>query len=1154
MINVANVLPVTGTHWGELAATVLGLPPDVVAERAETRSFTELGGTSLLAIEYVARLAEEQSRSADIAALLGPQPLAVAAPGTPSAPRRQVPEPAAKRDGPISRSQQGMLLGEELWGADPSPNHLLFSATITGALDAARLKSALARVTGRHDALRTVFTRDPATGALGRRVIPGWEPVIIEQELPPPPPGTEPADVVHALLAPSAPRLLRPYDQPPVVFVVTSTGNDRVVLSILVHHVVADGWSIGLLWEQIAAEYGGTGGGDPSVDDIIELEQAATARGSAADRAAALEGWPQVVELPSDLERPQTRSPAGCRLPFSLSAAARAGCAELAEAAGVTRNSVLLAAWALVIARRAGVTRLIMGLPSAGRVTAASRQVVGCYVKLLPVPCEILDDETVIGYVRQTARRLHEALAYGDVPVEDIVTALGASSSPSRTPLAQVGFAAHDELVPAAVTAGDLTFAISEGHCGGTPLEAMLYVQRWDPVPVLALECATSVLAPDEAASLASGLEHTLAEMAAARHGPLADVRTVTASQHRQLIAAGAETPADTSMGLWDLIEATAARHPEAIAVRDTDPSRTLTYGQLIAAAQAQSARLAAAGVSEGDCVAISVRRGIAEVVAVLAVLRLGAAYTGLDPVLPPAVAGAMLDRAGVRVITGDPGRLAVLGDARAGRQTVPIIDPSAAACAGTGGADAAGVPPAAPPDPERTAYVGFTSGSTGAPKGTMVPCRGVLRLALDPVFLRPGACARFMRVSPLAFDLSTLEIFAPLLAGGTIEVLPGAQVTPDALAEFLRGRAVTGVWLTSGLFRLVADYRPDAFRGVIQLLAGGDVVPPQQVAKVLRACPGLRVTNGYGPTENTTFTTVFHVDDPVAAAAGSVPIGRPIPGTGVLVLDHAGRLVPPGGVGELCTYGVGLATGYLGQPAETAKVFGRFSPGIDQVLYRTGDLARWDRTWNLRFLGRRDRQLKIRGFRVELDSVTTVLREYPGVRDAAAAATSIGNGGRQILAAIAAPPDPELPAALRSFAAERLPGYAVPALWAIVEEFPLTTNGKLDVRRLTEIATDQDAGSEAAEAPGGGDPIEQALAQAWQEALGHRGFGRHDRFLDVGGNSLLLLHVHAILGRTLPRYRVTMADLYRHQVIADLAAALRTRAGAELFPQRIPE
>jgi amino acid adenylation domain-containing protein len=1126
-----------------LVAQVLGCDASDVASRAGDASFAMLGGTSLQAIELAAVAPPRCGRALDVMALLEPRPLAEVL--TAARPAGMLPGPAPARPGEsseLSRAQSAMLFGERLYR--DSAFHLLFSADIRGQIETPRLRSALAALTRRHSCLRTVFTSDDEQGGLGRRVLDRWQPVLIEQTLPVLA-GADLVATVHAMLAPASACMLEPFERPPVAFVLTRADAQRAVLSIVVHHAVVDGWSIGLLWRELAAEYvapvapparsGDAGAAAPSMDAVIGMEGTAEVKQALRQRVAVLAGLPGTVEIPSDLQGARRLNRAGTRLVFGLSEQARIGCASLTGALGLTRNTVLLAAWALVIARRTAMSEFVMGMASACRTTADSLRLVGPCGNMLPVVCQITDGGSVGEYLRETAAQMRAALDATWVPFEEVVAALGLGGDDARSPLVQVAFASHDELVPDVLHAGNLTLRIHEGHCGATVFDAVLYVQRWGESPRLALEYATSALRPDEAAELAQAVDRVVVEMAAAPQGPLADVRTMTAAQRRWLEALADGPDAATGTGLWPLVEEAAGRNPDGIAVRDADPARTLTYRQLLRAAGAQSAELAAAGVAADDCVALAVGRSAREIVAILAVLRLGAAYLGIDPGIPAADVSAMLDAAQAGVVLGDEGLAAPLGIALVGRTWLPIIDPWDPA-AGDGP-----LPVPAEADPSRIAYVAFTSGSTGIPKGTRVPDRGVVRLTLNPAYLRPGAAERFARLAPLAFDASTLEIFTPLLAGGTVEVVPGPYPTPDSLAEFLRDREITGLWLTSGLFRLVADHRPDAFAGLRQLLTGGDVVPPGQAARVLRVCPGLRLSNGYGPTENTTFTTVHHVDDP-AEVTDPLPIGRPVPGTGVLVLDGAGRLVPPGGIGELYTYGAGLALGYVGPPDETARAFGRFSPETDRTLYRTGDLARWDGTGRLRFLGRRDRQVKIRGFRIELDAVARVLREHPAVTDAAVMPTATAD--RRLVAGVVATGDAKLLDSVRRLAAERLPGYAVPSLWAVVSELPLTVNGKVDAARLQELATV--GASEAAAAPSIHGDIEQAIADTWQQVLGTSGFGTSDTFFDAGGDSLQLLRVAASLRRKMPHHEVTIQELYAHRTIGALADHLRARsAGA---------
>ncbi|WP_084963697.1 non-ribosomal peptide synthetase [Thermoactinospora rubra] len=1151
-----------------LAARLLGRPEEELAREAAVHSFTALGGTSLLAMTLVAEAGRQAGRVPELAALLGRRPLAEvlaeAAPLVSAA--GQEPPPGGR---PLLPAQEGILFGESLgWS---SAYHLLFSLRSSALLDEGRLGGALQRLVDRHESLRTVF--EPSDGEAGprRRVLPRGRPYVLRQVLRPAP-GVDPVEQVHRQLGAAGARLLHPFARPPVVFALTEVrpdgGEPWHLVSLLVHHALVDGWAIGLLLRELGRQYREPDDSPgPSPELAARRHQALSESGRLEEltrrRVEQLAGAPTSLNLPTDLGPSPRHDGTGVRIAATLSPEAVTAWREAARRHGVTGTVVLLAAYALVLARRTGGREVLIGLAGAARPTPELAEVVAACSRVAPVRC-VIDDKGGTGeYIASVAEALADAVAAQEVPFERLVDHLNAHGGP-RSPLVQAVLGVHDELLPERVSFGETDAVVHEGHCGGAPFELSLFLQRGGGRPRLVLEYGSAVLTPAEAADLLDSLDAALVELAAG--GPLGEARTVSAAQHRRLLAARS-TPGDVDADVWSLVAGTARRHPGAPAVRDAD-GRTLDYARLVAAAEAQAHALATRGVRAGQLVAIAQPRSAAEIVAVLAVLRLGAGYVGVDPGLPETRLRAMLETARPAAVVGpEPvaARLAAL--APEGCAAVPPLDPFTCAPAPS---------PEAGAEPSDVAYVAFTSGSTGVPKGVRVPHRAIARLVAGPDPVAPcGPGERMLRLAPLAFDASTLEIFGPLAGGGCVEVYPPGVPSPPDLAAFLAERDVTVLWLTAGLFRIMADLAPEAFGRVRQVLTGGDVVPPAQVRALLRRRPGLRVTNGYGPTENTTFTTVYHadsesdVDDPL-------PIGTAIPGTGTIALDADGRIVPPGGVGELYATGSGLALGYLGGPDEA---FSLAAPGDGARTYRTGDLVRLDGQGRWRYLGRRDQQVKIRGFRIELEEVVRPLLEHPGVRDAVVVTVGADADSRRLLAAVvpAGPADAsDLVRQVHAEAARTLPGYAVPSLWAVVPEIPITANGKVDRAGLERVArpaasaeAPSDAGTPATESqghPAPAEPAQETTAEGppagtpeanaaegppagtperiafdgWRAAL-----GRPPRHLDAdffasGGDSLAMARLVGWLKKE-HGVRISLAELYRKPTAGRLTDLVRS-------------
>jgi len=590
------------------------------------------------------------------------------------------------------------------------------------------------------------------------------------------------------------------------------------------------------------------------------------------------------------------------------------------------------------------------------------------------------------------------------------------------------------------------------------------------------------------------------------------------------------------------LFAAQVARHPDAVAVESaarsmTDPPTTWTYAELDLRSTALSRALRRHGVGQDVPVAVAVPRSAELIAVLLAVLKAGGAYLPIEPGTPPARIATML--AGVPLVLVTAATAAAVPDV-AGVTVLRLDDPAAGPADVM--ADAPDDPAAEPAPPQRghplgLAYVGFTSGSTGTPRAVAVPHRAVVRLVSGQTFAPLGPGERVLQLAPVAFDASTLEIWGALLTGATVVVAPPGPLGLAETAALLRTTGVTVAWLTAGLFHQLAEADPDALAAVPWLLAGGDVLDPGAVRVVLAARRGRPLVNGYGPTENTTFTAC-HVLTEQGQVGRTVPIGRPIRHTTVHILGPDLRPVPIGVVGDLYTGGDGLARGYRGDAAATAGAFVADPSGPPgSRMYRTGDLARWLADGTIEFIGRADDQVKIRGFRVEPGEVEAVLRTHPGVREVVVVARGDGVG-RHLVGYVTrtdgADQDIVRPALLREFVARRLPEYLVPAGFVVLDRLPLNPNGKVDRAALPEHRR----GRRASTAPR--TDTERRLAELWRSLLpGAAGDpGREDGFFALGGNSLsaarLVFRIREAFGIDL-----ALGAFYETPTLAALASAI---------------
>jgi len=1043
---------------------------------------------------------------------------------------------------PLAPMQQGMLF-HSLYtaGADLYVEQL--TAELAGPFDQAAFIAAWRRVVERHPALRTGF--------LWQEVEPPLQLVRRQAELPWTAEdwrGLPPAALESRWRSLLAADRARGFDlgRPPLLRItLVRVGEEEHRLVWSSHHLLFDGWCFPLLLSEVFALYEAAVAGReahlpppprPYRDYIAWLAER--------DQAAAEGYWrrtlagfavptPAPFDHPAALGRADGSHAADYHERTAVLPASRtAGLESLAQRLQVTLNTLVQGAWALLLSRYAQVSDVVFGAVVSGRPAELPgvESMVGLFINSLPVRVEIPRDEAASSWLARLQAGQFEQSQYAWTPLARIQAF---SEVPAGEPLFTSLLAFQNYPLDPAVSERLSELRINDVALSdhtNYPL-TLSAVARGE----LALRLtADRRFEPATIRRMLAHLENLLNALASDPERPPRSLPLLAAPERHQLTVEWNDTAAAfPEVSIPALFAEQAARRPGAPALLGPGREDRLSYGELDRRAGALARELARQGIGRGDLVGLFAERSAELVIAVLAILKAGAAYLPLDPSYPRERLALMLADGGAPLVLVQP-ELAALLPAGAAR-TLPLV-PSA-----FDGAPWSG-PTTTAAD---LAYVVYTSGSTGVPKGVAVTHRSVVRLVRGTDYADFGPDQVFLMMAPVSFDASTFELWGALLNGGCLAILPPGEVTLDGLERAIHDAGVTTLWLTAGLFHLVVDERLAALAPLRQLLAGGDVLSPPHVARLRRELPGLRLVNGYGPTENTTFTTCHRVE---RVEGASVPIGRPIANTRVLVLGRDLEPAPIGVPGELYASGAGLAVGYLGRSALTADAFvpAPFGERPGERLYRTGDLARRLPDGSLDFLGRADRQVKVRGFRIEPGEIEAALADHPAVREAAVVA-SRDDGRERRLMAWAVPHGametvPPAEAVLADLAA-RLPAYMVPVDLIWLDALPLSPTGKVDRAALAAMALEVERGEAVDLTPPRG-AVEETLAAIWRQVLGCERVGVHDNFFRLGGDSILSIQMVARARQA--GLVVTPRQIFEEQTIAALAAVATPLAAAE--------
>ncbi|MEO6231488.1 MAG: amino acid adenylation domain-containing protein [Ferruginibacter sp.] len=1109
-------------------------------------NFFEIGGDSLLAIRVVSALRKELDLEMPISNIFEFQTIALLAAQletqsgiTVLPPIQLAPRPAFI---PLSFSQERLWFIDRLEGS--RQYHIPAVMRLKGELDKSALEYALQEIVNRHEVLRTIFLEEDGNAHQVVKDKAAWELPVTS--------GLHFNNDKPALQKLIQQMVSTPFDLSKDNMLrsgIITINDQEHILVVTLHHIASDGWSRSILVKEVAALY--TAHEEKRAASLAPLPvqyadfaiwQRNYLQGEVLDKK--LDYWKQKLQgieplqLPIDFPRPNVQTTRGGNVGFSFDKELSEALRLLSQQQGTTLFMTLTTALKVLLHRYSGQKDICIGTGVAGRQQQEVEGLIGFFINTLVLRSEINTEENFIDLLQQVRATTLEAYENQEVPFEKVVDVIIKKRDRSRNPVFQVMFVLQNTPEVPSLELGKLQL-VGEGHEHTTAqFDLSFSITEYAHGLIGSLEYNADLYKKATIERLLTHFKQLVVAIVNEPQKKISELSIISNEETQQLLVGfnSNETNYPKDKTIVGLFEDQVIATPGSVALIFED--NQFTYRELNDRANYLANYLQSKGVVEGTLVAISSERSLNMMVGILGILKAGGAYVPIDAAYPTDRIQFMLDDTDVRIVLAS----------EAVRTKIPVSDKFEIINLYADWDNADGFPVGnvkTNVKPESLAYVIYTSGSTGKPKGVMVTQRNVVSLVKGINYVSLTKEDVLLSTGSSSFDATTIEYWGMLLNGGQLVLCTEDTLMDSVLLKAaIDNRKVTRMWFTSSWFNQLVESDITLFEGLGTVMVGGEKLSEHHIEKFRQAYPQIEIINGYGPTENTTFSLTYKVKETKIKSA--IPIGRPLNNRKAYILDKKLQLVPVGVVGEICLSGAGLSRGYLNRPELTAEKFvlNPFDKNGIEIMYKTGDIGRWLPDGNIEYLGRIDEQVKIRGYRIELGEIETVLLESEMISQAVVIVSQDQEGNKRLVAYV-------LPTGLynkNQFITNlktKLPDYMIPSLWVELEQLPLTKNGKVDKRALADpLETDNLSNQYVAPAT----EMEIKLATIWEEILQVERIGINDNFFELGGHSLLAMRLMSAVRKDL-QIELAVKELFNYPTITEMASYLQEQKKGSLLP-----